>query len=395
MVDFSSRALAAWAHPTLRSAKDPMIFLTGARQVGKTSLAREWTPAYYNWDTAETKRAFLADPYFFRQTEPWIVFDEIHKRRDWKKILKGVYDSPARRENFIVTGAGRFDQYQRGGDSLQGRYDSFRLWPFAYDEFHLPHAQHPAMPRDFRSFEPPSLAQADVDLITLGGFPAPLLSGQKARLRRWQDQYLERLVREDVRDFSAVQRLDQMELLARILPGRVGSPVSLLSLAQDVEASPVGVKGWLRLFETLFFGFTVKPYHRRIERAVKKEVKFYFTQWTYVEDPGLRFENYLAVQLQTALSAWSEQGHGRYELCYLRDQDRREIDFVIVRDLVPLALIEAKSSPQPWPSGLHYYADKLKLPAFLVYPVGPTRRESSKGWSMSSSTFLAGLVLDR
>lgn len=140
--------------------------------------------------------------------------------------MKGAYDSPDRKENFIVTGSGRFDQYQRGGDSLQGRYDSFFLWPFAYDELHPPPQHTLAAPRDFRTWEPEAKQLSDEALITLGGFPAPLLSGQSSRLRRWQDQYLDRLVREDVRDFSAVQRLDQMELLARLLPGRVGAPPS-------------------------------------------------------------------------------------------------------------------------------------------------------------------------
>jgi len=72
--------------------------VTGPRQVGKTSLAREWTFTYFNWDTAEVKRAFLEEPYFFHEATGWITFDEVHKRRDWKKILKGAYDSPDRRK---------------------------------------------------------------------------------------------------------------------------------------------------------------------------------------------------------------------------------------------------------------------------------------------------------
>ncbi len=64
-----------------------------------------------------------------------MIFDEIHKRRDWKKLLKGYYDSPERRENFLVTGSGRFDFFRKGGDSLQGRYLANLLWPLAYDEF--------------------------------------------------------------------------------------------------------------------------------------------------------------------------------------------------------------------------------------------------------------------
>lgn len=102
-----------------------MVFLTGARQVGKTYLTRQLEASYFNWDTPEVRKAFLADPYFFRSDRELVIFDEIHKRRDWKKILKGYYDSPSRTQNFVVTGSGRMDQYQRSGDSLQGRYLSF------------------------------------------------------------------------------------------------------------------------------------------------------------------------------------------------------------------------------------------------------------------------------
>lgn len=397
MPDSIARQLISWAFDDSKGElklKDPMVFLTGARQVGKTHLTRQLDAAYYNWDTPEVRKAYLADPYFFRSDSKLVVFDEIHKRRDWKKLLKGYYDSPARTQNFVVTGSGRMDQYQRGGDSLQGRCLSFQLWPFSYDEIFAPRSDAPTgKPRDWRQWQPDSSADDDEPLRKLGGFPAPFLAASEQRLRRWQDQYIERLVREDVRDFSAVHRLDQLDLLARLLPSRVASPLSVQGLCEDVEASPVGVKSWLRLFETLYLGFFVRPFHRKIHRAVKKESKWYFQQWTYVEDPGARFENYLAVQLSLACSQWSEQGRGRYELYYLRDQDRREVDFLIARDLKPVAIIEAKHSPQAWPAGLAYYARKLAVPAFLVYPDGPVRKhEDGLGFSLPSRRLLKGLT---
>lgn len=372
---------------------DPMLFLSGPRQVGKTHLVKEQFPgAYYNWDTIETRRAFAKDPYFFRTGEPVILFDEIHKRRDWKKLLKGYYDSPGRRENFIVIGSRRLDVFQRGGDSLQGRYSHWHLWPIALDELYIKARSRAAAPRDFATFAPDQKAD-DAQLRRLGGFPQPFLSGSELRLRRWLDEYLDRLVRQDVRDLSSVTLLDQMDLFARILPSRTGSPISMRSLAEDCEVSPVAIKAWLNLFEILYFGFRLRPYARRIERAVKKEPKWYFYQWVYNESPGSRFENYLAVQLAAACSLWSEQGYGRYELFYVRDQNHREVDFLISRDLKPLALIEAKASAQDWPASLSYYCKKLKIPGFLVYPEGPVKRLES-GWSLPSARFLRGMTLE-
>ena len=155
---------------------EAMVFIAGPRQVGKTYLTRQTEFPYFNWDTIETKKAFLKDPYFFRTGAPWVIFDEIHKRRDWKKLLKGYFDSEQRRENFIVTGSGRFSLSQKGGDSLQGRYDLYHLLPVTYREFcGLPTGYELTAPT-FNLFEPKSLFDVDTDLLQFGGFPEPFRS---------------------------------------------------------------------------------------------------------------------------------------------------------------------------------------------------------------------------
>jgi predicted AAA+ superfamily ATPase len=142
----------------------------------------------------------------------------------------------------------------------------------------------------------------------------------------------------------------------------------------------------------LYLGVTLPPFSLRIERAVKKERKWFFFQWVFVEDPAARFENYLAIQLYTACQYWRDAGLGAYELFYVRDQDGREVDFLITKNLKPVALIEAKSSPQSFPSSLRFYCEKLKVPGFLVYPKGSTKHEAGLGYSLSSAVFLRGLM---
>lgn len=371
----------------------PMVFVSGPRQVGKTFLAKKMVEDYYNWDTTEVKKAYRQDNYFFRGRKRWIVFDEIHKRRDWKKLLKGYYDSPLRQENFFVTGSGRFNIYQKGGDSLQGRYDAYELNPIVYDEWTKSRISTPASPRDFLSWEPDQAAESDKNLIQMGGFPAPLLSHSQTALSKWMDQYVERLVQEDVRDFSKIVHLDKVDLLIRFLPSRLMSPISLQSLAEDVEVNRETIKNWLRLLEILYLGFQVQPFSKKIHRAVKKEKKWYFYQWTFAEEEGARFENYIATQLQATCRYWRDQGFGRYELYYLRDQDRREVDFVITKNFKPVALIETKLSPQDWPSSLFYYCEKLSVPGFLIYPEGPVKHLGPGKWSLPSAYFLKDLLI--
>ena len=392
------RAPEFWMFHQTQKTNVPMLFLTGPRQIGKTYLVKEKSTKYFNWDTVEVKKSYLKDPYFFRKEyspgSP-IIFDEIHKRKDWKKILKGYYDSPDKNESFIITGSGRFDIFRKGGDSLQGRYDLFHLFPLIFDEIRLQTKKiTPVEPRDFSNWVPKETIISDSDLISLGGFPAPYLSGSNRSMQKWNDLYIERLVKEDIRDFSNIIKIDQLELLVRLLPQRVTSPISVKALSEDIECSQVAIKSWLKLLENVYLGTLISPFHRKIHRAVKKEQKWYFYQWTMNEEPGPLFENYLAIQLLTACQYWRDQGYGVWELFYLRDQDRREVDFVICKNLKPVALIEGKSSECDFPTPLNYYVEKLGVPGYVVYPSGKTKQFGANKWSMSSATFLQGLVLD-
>jgi len=127
------------------AADKSMIFLAGPRQAGKTTLARiiakGFTNSLYcNWDIPDHRTSLLTNPTFFTSlpclddSKPLIIFDEIHKYRDWKNYLKGVYDQFGADYQFLVTGSGRLDLYQKGGDSLAGRYLLFNLWPFTMSE---------------------------------------------------------------------------------------------------------------------------------------------------------------------------------------------------------------------------------------------------------------------
>jgi len=384
MMDISSR----------NPLESSMLFLTGPRQVGKAYMARRIIESYYNWDTPEVKKAWLKDPYFFRNDSRWIVFDEIHKRKDWKKILKGLYDSPERMENFFVTGSGKFNLARKGGDSLQGRYELFHLFPLTMQEA-LGKVFKNFKAQNFAEWEPSSARHKDLllHLYSYGGFPEPFLKANSKQLQRWNDLYIQRLVQEDTRDFSQVTQLDKLETLARLLPARVCSPISFQSLAEDVEVSRETIKSWLSLFETLYLGFLLKPYSRKIHRAVKREPKWYFFQWTMSEDEGARFENFIAVQLYTICKLYRDHGLGTYELFYIRDQDRREVDFVIVKDLKPVALFEAKRDSKSWENSIEHYSNKLNVPGFLLILDGLTRKIGPQKWLLPADQLFTSMLV--
>jgi predicted AAA+ superfamily ATPase len=122
-----------------------MAFLSGPRQVGKTTLAKHYQDqfgqsSYFNWDNSLHQKKLLTDPLFFEKEnrdpgKPFlVVLDEIHKYARWKNYLKGVYDEGKEDFRFLITGSGRLDLFKKGRDSLLGRYFSVPLFPFSMGE---------------------------------------------------------------------------------------------------------------------------------------------------------------------------------------------------------------------------------------------------------------------
>ena len=116
-----------------------MVFLYGPRQVGKTTLSlnllkngKDSHPAYFNWDYKPDRKKILEE--MFPPHEKILIFDEIHKYSRWRNLLKGLYDKQKSKRKFLITGSGNLKHYNRGGDSLQGRYYSYRLHPFSLRE---------------------------------------------------------------------------------------------------------------------------------------------------------------------------------------------------------------------------------------------------------------------
>lgn len=342
-----------------------MVFLGGPRQVGKTTLARMLSetfkaPEYFNWDNREHRQRLLRAKW--SPETDLLVFDEIHKYNRWKGWIKGVWDTRLKGESILVTGSSRLDVFRRGGDSLMGRYHYYRLHPFSVAELE----GHKISLEDFPK-NPPELQFGSPSphlerLLRWGGFPEPLVAESERTLRRWQKERFERVFREDIRDTENIRSLSQVELLGQLLPLRVASPLSFQSLAEDVEASPKTVKSWMELLCRNYYTYKVPPYHRRIDRALKKEAKYYLWDWSEIADPGARFENMLASHLLKFCHYYEDVFGVSAELYYVRDTLKREVDFLVVWEKKPWLLVEAKLSPERHHSALKTFSEVLQVP---------------------------------
>lgn len=322
-----------------------MVVLTGPRQVGKTTLAKELMAGYpraqyLNWDVVADRRILLAQSWSPRSD--LLVLDEIHKMPNWKVYLKGVFDGRSEGQSILVTGSARMETFRQSGESLAGRYFQARLHPFSVREW-----------VDLSDAKPEDALDR---LIERGGLPEPFLAADKVEAERWRRQYFTDLVREDVLEFSRIQEVRVMRLLVELLRGRVGSPLSIASLARDLQAAPNTVSKYLEILEALYVIFLVRPYHRNVARAILKEPKVYFFDTGYVlGDEGIKWENSCAAMLLKH-SDYQQDVLGR-ETClhYLRTKDGAEVDFVLCEAGEPCYLIECK------------YADNKLSPALVKF----------------------------
>ena len=391
---------------TIITEFNKMAFVSGPRQVGKTTLAQHYQRGfsqslYLNWDTLSHQKRILTDPAFLEKEnrepdQPFlVVLDEIHKYARWKNYLKGTYDHYKDEFQFLVTGSGRLDLFKKGGDSLLGRYFSVLLLPLSigelsgqfngFDAFKLGLNNPPTASQDRRS--------AYRHLFRFGGFPEPFSRGRIDFYNLWFAERKRVLVREDIRDTSAIRNISLLEHLAHLIPHRVGSPLSINAIREDVGVAFETARDWIALLEQFFYLFRILPYTTRVARALRKETKAYLFDWAEIENDSIRFENLVALHLFKAVQVWQAQGNRAISLNFIRNKEKREVDFVLSERGKPFCLIECKASGEELAPNLVYFQEKLEVPVAvqLLHQSGICQKRRAGGmiqWIISADRWL-------
>ncbi len=340
-----------------------MVFIGGPRQVGKTTLSKALCRGqfaggtYLNWDNDEDRRAILKKQWL--SDSPLVIFDELHKYPRWKRWIKGVYDTKPANQEYLVTGSARLDIYKKGGDSMLGRYHYWRLHPLTIDEL-------PAKVSKMEGFK---------RLLKFGGFPEPFLMADEREARRWRRERFDRVLREDVRDLESIRHIQLLDLFVYALRERVGSMITLSNIAEDLQISPKTAKSWLSLIEKMYIAFPIYPYTRQISRAIQKPPKVYFYDNGDVlsDNAGPRLENLVATTLLKRLHFIEDYYGHRCSLQYVRDKDKREVDFITTINNQVEDLIEVKTADTALSTSLKYYSEKIK-PKRTVQLVGELKK---------------------
>lgn len=327
-------------------AKKPVI-LVGPRQCGKTFLSQHLFKddcEYLNFDILTDRKKILKMDWSINKK--LLILDEIHKMKKWKNWLKGVFDSNKSKLPILVTGSANLNTYKKVGDSMAGRYFSYRLHPLDIKEI-LSHQTKKESPEKILD-----------RLLSVSGFPEPYLSNDTKFYTRWQQTHLDVILKNDILDTVSVKNITQLETLSLLLSERVGSTLSYNSLREDLSTDDKSVKRWVDILESSYVVFRIYPYtHKSLVGGIKKAPKIYFYDYCRVENESARLENLVALSLLKEIQNRMDIKGEKFELRFLKNKQNREIDFLITKNNQPFAMIEVKQS-EAEPNENFYLFDK-------------------------------------
>ncbi len=325
----------------LKDLRHKILLVSGPRQSGKTTLSKNLGPSfdYLSYDDRENHKIFMNRSW--DRGKKYIIFDELHKKKDWKLWLKGIYDTEGLPPGILVTGSARLDIYKRMGDSLAGRFFHFRLHPFDIKEI----VRLKICPGE----------EALDRLLNFGGFPEPFLKSKISFYGKWKRSHLDIILRQDLITMESIRSVFSIETLVQLLRDRVGSPISYASLAEDLNCSPKAVQNWLRILENLYVVFKVIPWNKNVARSLLKAPKYYFYDIAQVRDKAVRLENLIACALLKEIHFREDAKGEKYELFYLRNKDKKEVDFFVTLDRRPVLMLEVKKSQKKISEGLKVF----------------------------------------
>jgi hypothetical protein len=215
---------------------------------------------------------------------------------------------------------------------------------------------------DLSGTAPVAARRALADLLRWGGFPEPFLERNERRHRLWLRDRRTLIVKEDLRDLTRIRMLSHVEELIELLALRAGGVLSYNSLREDLQVAIESVRQWTDHLQRLYFLYLIRPFAGKMARSLRKEPKIYLWDWSEIAEEGARFENLMASHLLKWCHFTQDWGLPPLELHYLRDREKREVDFLLTLNRKPWVLLETKLADKAPSPSLNYFAKRLKAP---------------------------------
>ncbi|MFZ4575225.1 MAG: ATP-binding protein [Phycisphaerales bacterium] len=352
--------------PQLRAAlaDTPVVLIHGARQTGKTTLARSVAHhsqprRYLTLDDATTLAAATSDPTgFLASLEGPIVIDEVQRAADLFRAIKADVDRNRKPGRFLLTGSANVLLLPKLSESLAGRIEIITLWPLsqgeidAHPEKFIDAVFAPKLPAITR------LAKSSPDLLTRilrGGYPEPLSRKDDARRSAWYASYITTILQRDVRDLSNIEGLSDLPRLLSLLASRTSGLLNFSDLARSLSLPQTTLKRYFALLEATFLVVSIPAWSSNQGLRLSKSPKIMLADTGLAchllgadkarlaadgHAKGTLLENFVAMELLKQ-SGWSRT---RTTLHHFRTTNGREVDLVLEDPAGRLVGIEIKSA---------------------------------------------------
>ena len=340
------------------------ILVTGARQVGKTTMLKNIKPDinYITLDDMILNQAAVEDPdLFLKSNKPPIIIDEVQRAPDLLRYIKIQVDNSEEKEQYYLTGSQKFNLMQNVTESLAGRIGILNLLGLSLREIKKIKFNEPFLPTEEylnkrRKFEKEISYDEIWNIIHKGSMPA--LYQNESDVDMFYSMYVNTYIERDIRNLTQVGDILSFLKFMTALASRIGQLLNLNSIANEVGITIPTAQRWLSILVASNIVYILEPYYNNIMKRAVKTPKIYFldtglaaylTKWKTSEVleagtmSGNFFENYVIVEI---VKSYYNSGELRPPLYFYRDKEKREID-LIIEENGKLYPIEIKKTAKP------------------------------------------------
>lgn len=341
------------------ATKMPIISITGPRQSGKTTLARQCFPEYdyMNLESPDTFANAKSDPrLFLSQHKKGLIIDEAQLLPEMFSYLQTISDENNKPGEFILTGSQNFLLFERISQSLAGRVFVTHLLPFSIEEL-----------------KNSKLLTDNYFLSIFKGF-YPRIYDKDISPDLFYPSYIQTYTERDIRQIINVSNLAAFQRFMRLVAGRTGQLINYSSIANELGHELKTIKSWFSILETSFVVFFLQPHHKNYSKRIVKTPKLYFYDTGLAcsllgikdEDEvklhwakGALFENMIIADIKKNYLNLGQVP----SLFFWRDSTGNELD-CLIEEALGIKCVEIKSSTTLHPDffkGLNYYKDLSNL----------------------------------
>ena len=338
----------------------PVVLLAGPRQAGKTTLVRQMAEKGLRYLTLDDELTLLSareDPVGMIRSLDRAVIDEIQRAPQLLLAIKKSVDEDRRPGRFLLTASANLMALPTVADSLTGRMETLSLLPLSQSE--IEGGSQNWIDSVFSGLIPKSGALAKdsdlVDRVLRGGYPEAISRPSPKRRATWAKQYLDAIIKRDVRDVSGIEKLDQLPRLLRALAHTAGQMCNYTQLGGQVGLDGKTASTYIGVFEQMYLLKRVDVWARNRLNRVVKTPKLQFIDSGLlatmldlstheVQQDRTRFGNVLETFVYGELLKHITTANSDYQLMYYRDADKFEVDVVIENAAGHLIGVEVKAA---------------------------------------------------